>query len=57
MTDSQYLDKALEFIVERERNNDYICEVLHKYPETIKMCMDDCQGLCRICVLKFLQTQ
>ena len=57
MTDYKYLDKALDFIVEREKDNDYICEVLHKYPETNKMCMDDCQGLCRICVLKFLQTR
>lgn len=57
MTDSQYLDKALDFIVEIEKGNDRICEVLHKYPETNKMCMDDCQGICRICVLKFLETR
>jgi hypothetical protein len=55
MTDSQYLDKALDFIVEREQSDDYICELLHEIPEEGEICRNDCQGLNRICVLKFLK--
>ena len=55
MTDSQYLDKALDFIVEREQDDDYICELLHEIPEECEICRNDCQGLDRICVLKFLK--
>ena len=55
LTDSQYLSRALNFIVEREQNNDYICEKLANYPEDNDICRNDCQGLCRICVLRFLK--
>ena len=54
LTDSQYLDRALNYIVERERHDDYICEELSYYPEDKDICKNDCQGLCRICVLRFL---
>lgn len=55
MTDSQYLSKALDFIVEREQSDDYICEKLANYPVDNDICKIDCQGLCRICVLRFLK--
>ena len=55
MTDSQYLSKALDFIVEREQSNNYICEKMTNYPGDNDICKNDCQGLCRICVLKFLK--
>ena len=55
MTDSQYLSKALDFIIEREQSNNYICEKMTNYPEDNYICKYDCHGLCRICVLKFLK--
>jgi len=55
MTDSEYLDKALDFIVEREENNDYICCELHKIPDEEDLCAKDCQGVDRQCVLRFLK--
>jgi hypothetical protein len=39
MTDSQYLDKALDFIVEQEKENDYICTRLHEIPEEYEICV------------------
>lgn len=55
MTDSQYLDKALDFIVEQEKENDYICTRMHEIPEEYEVCANDCQNLDRICVLRFLK--
>lgn len=55
MTDSQYLTNALDFIVEREQDNDYICERLHEIPKEFDICAKDCQNLCRNCVLRFLE--
>lgn len=55
MTDSQYLDKALDFIVEQEKENDYICTRMLEIPEEYKVCVNDCQNLGRICVLRFLK--
>ena len=55
MTDKEYLDKALEFIVEREESNDYICEMLHRIPKESELCANDCQNLDRFCVLRFLE--
>lgn len=55
MTDSQYLDKALDFIVEQEKENDYICERMLEIPEEYEVCVNDCQNLNRICVLRFLK--
>lgn len=55
MTDSQYLDKALDFIVEREERDDYICGFLQEIPKECEMCRKDCQNLCRNCVLRFLK--
>lgn len=55
MTDSQHLDIALDFIVEREQDDDYICTALHDIPQERKICIRDCQNLDRICVLRFLK--
>ncbi len=55
MTDSQLLDKALDFIVKRERNDDYICAGLFDFPEENKICAENCEGLNRDCVLRFLK--
>lgn len=55
MTDSQYLDKALDFIVEREKDDDYICCALLDIPKEHEICSEDCQNLCRNCVFRFLE--
>lgn len=55
MTDSQYLDNALDFIVEREEADDYICESLHEIKEEYEVCANDCQNMNRNCVLRFLR--
>jgi len=55
MTDSQYLDKALDFIVEREENDIYICSVMYDIQDEKELCAKDCQGFCRNCVLRFLK--
>ena len=55
MTDSQYLDNALGFIVEREKSDDYICSELHDIQAEKEVCAKDCQGLDRVCVLRFLK--
>jgi len=56
MTDTQYLDKALDFIVEREKDDDYICFELYDIKNEREICAKDCQGQPdRICVLRFLK--
>jgi hypothetical protein len=55
MTDSQYLNKALDFIVEQEKENDYICTRMLEIPEEYEVCASDCQNLNIICVLRFLK--
>jgi len=55
MSDKEYLDKAIDFIVEREEDNDYICEMLHEIPEEHDICAKDCQNLDHFCVLRFLK--
>lgn len=55
MTDSQYLNKALDFIVEQEEDDDYICTRMLEIPEEYEVCVNDCQNLNRICVLRFLK--
>lgn len=49
----QELDKALDFIVEREEDNDYICEILHD--KDFDVCADTCRNLNKDCVLRFLK--
>lgn len=55
MTDTQYLDKALDFIVEREKSDDYICSELHEIKTEKEVCAKDCKNLDRICILRFLK--
>lgn len=43
MTDSQYLTNAVDFIVEREQDNDYICERLHEIPKEFEICAKTAQ--------------
>ena len=54
ITDKELLDRAIDFIVWREEENDYICEELHRIPEEFKLCAEDCQNLDHWCVLRFL---
>ena len=55
ISDKEYLDRAIDFIVDREEENDYICEKLHEIPEEIKICSEDCQNLDHWCILRFLK--
>lgn len=55
MTDIEYLHRAIDFIIEREEDNDYICEKLHEIPEEYKICANNCINLDKFCVLRFLE--
>ena len=56
MTDSQYLDRAVCYIEEREKDDDYICNKLYGIKPEREICCKDCQGLLdRTCVLRFLK--
>lgn len=55
MNDTETLNKALGFIVESQRDNDYICEELHRFPNEHKTCEQECVGLNRRCVTRFLR--
>ena len=35
MQDKELLNEALDFIIEREQDNDYICDVLNDNPELL----------------------
>ena len=54
MTDSQLLDKALDFIVETQEQNDYICEQMVE-ERVGDYCEKNCQNLNRQCILMFLK--
>lgn len=47
------LDKALDFIVETQENNDYICEQMVE--ECNDYCCNKCQNLNKQCVKLFLE--
>ena len=57
MTDTQLLNEAIDFIIEREKDDDYICSELHNTPKQAELCAKYCQGfgLDRVCVLRFLK--
>lgn len=55
MTDKEYIDEALDFIVEREQEQDYICDILNYFPEETDICAEVCQGLDKFCVYRFLE--
>lgn len=48
------LDKALDFIVETQESNDYICEQMHNR-RMGNYCEKNCQNLNKECVKLFLQ--
>ena len=49
------LDKALDFIVEREEDDDYICAQLIENHDEFQNCVTGCQHLNKDCVLRFLK--
>ena len=54
MKEKELLDKALDFIVETQEQNDYICEQMVE--ELIgDYCEKNCQNLNKVCVKLFLQ--
>ena len=55
MQDKELLNEALDFIVEREQDNDYICDVLNSIPEETDICAETCQNLNKSCVLRLLR--
>lgn len=44
MTDKEFFDEALDFIVEREQDNDYICDMLNDISEETDICAERCNG-------------
>jgi hypothetical protein len=54
MTDKEYLDLALEYIIDIDYT-DNICETLHNIPEEMDVCARECQNLDRFCILRFLK--
>ena len=55
MTDKEFFDEALDFIVEREQDNDYICDMLNNISEESDICAEGCQGFNKTCVRRFLE--
>lgn len=55
MQDEKLLNEALDFIVEREQDNDYICDVLNDIYEETDICAEKCQYLNKSCVLRLLR--
>ncbi len=54
MTQQELLEKALDFIVETQESNDYICEQMIDGGFG-DYCMNNCQNLNKECVKLFLQ--
>lgn len=53
MTQEELLDKAIDFIVETQESNDYICEQMTE-ELTDNYCANNCQNLNKDCVKLFL---
>ena len=54
MKANELLDKALDFIVETQEDNDYICEqMIEEYVDDY--CVNNCQNLNKECVKLFLE--
>lgn len=49
------LDKALDFIVETQEDNDYICEKMSEFSDEWDYCCNNCQNLQKECVIRFLK--
>ena len=54
MKENELLDKALDFIVETQEQNDYICDQMHNR-NFGDYCAKNCQNLRKECVKFFLQ--
>ena len=50
----ELLDKALDFIVETQEENDYICEQMIE-EDVGDYCVNNCQNLNKECVKLFLE--
>ena len=50
LTDRQLLDAALSFIVDREGDDDYICERMND-----EWCKENCNNLKKECVIRFIK--
>ena len=50
----ELLDKALDFIVETQEENDYICEQMNE-SSVGDYCANNCQNLNKECVKLFLE--
>ena len=50
LTDRQLLDAALSFIVDREGDDDYICERMND-----EWCEENCNNLTKECVIRFIK--
>lgn len=56
MTDKDYLDRALELIVElTEDDPSDICCELHAVPEEQAFCAEHCEEFDRFCLLRYLK--
>ena len=56
MTDKEYLDRAIIFIVELVDGDPApICDLLTSIPEEAEICAEDCQNLDHFCVLRYLK--
>lgn len=56
MSDKEYLDRAIDFIVELlEDDPTTICDKLHEYPEEDSICAADCQDLDHFCIMRYLE--
>jgi hypothetical protein len=55
MTDKEYLDKAIEYIIEFLDGDDKVCEKLLSIPEEHELCALDCKNLDRFCLYRFLK--
>jgi len=55
MEATELLDKALDFIVETQEENDYICEQMCEDYVVGDYCANNCQNLNKECVKLFLE--
>ena len=56
MSDKEYLDKALDLIVEVLKDDPtFVCDVLHDIPEEEEICARECENFDRFCLLRYLK--
>lgn len=49
------LNKALDFILETQKDDDWICEYMLGIPDENRICAATCNNMNRICVKRFLK--